>query len=313
MFEQLNDQLVQLKGDMKKKTLWEKQLAHYKKELSEIEETITELEKRLSDEQSDVQKLENFSLTNLFVTFLGKKEDRLDKEKQEVITVQLKLEAAMNSRKDIFQSINEWQTKLDKVMDVNRDYEQLLLTKEKLIKDSQTLYSRELYELSDQEADLQAYLSELSEAVTAGNQVMGILDQVIESLEKAKGWGTFDMLGGGMLSSAIKHDHLNQAKESIHRVQSKMRRFQKELLDIDETSETITIDISDMLKFADFFFDGLISDWMVQGKINHSLEQAEVQHEKINRILQGLRQQQAEYQTLLSQVKTKRKDLIEKL
>jgi hypothetical protein len=117
----------------------------------------------------------------------------------------------------------------------------------------------QLYELSEQEGDIKAYLSELREAITAGTSVTQALNSAIQSLKSAKGWGTFDLLGGGMISDAVKHNHIDHAKEYIHQAQSSMRNFQKELLDINEEAN-MQVDISGLLKFADFFFDGLIAD-----------------------------------------------------
>src|SRR5699024_4846269 len=123
------------------------------------------------------------------------------------------------------------------------------------------------------------------EAIEAGNKVGDTLNNAIESLESAEGWGTFDIFGGGMISSLVKHDHIDKATDQIHQAQTSMRKFQKELLDVDEGSH-LEINISGMLKFADFFFDGFIVDWMVQGRIQDSLQQVRDQHASVVMIIQ---------------------------
>ena len=38
------------------------------------------------------------------------------------------------------------------------------------------------------------------------------LDSVLSSLESAEGWGTWDLLGGGLISDLAKHSHIDDAK-----------------------------------------------------------------------------------------------------
>ena len=45
------------------------------------------------------------------------------------------------------------------------------------------------------------------------------LKLTLESIRKAQNWGTFDMLGGGLLVTALKHSKMNDAKALIHDVQ----------------------------------------------------------------------------------------------
>ncbi|WP_443143256.1 hypothetical protein [Pseudalkalibacillus sp. R45] len=129
-------------------------------------------------------------------------------------------------------------------------------------------------------------------------------------LEKAKGWGTLDMFGGGVISGAIKHNHIDQATEYIHQAQTRMRHFQKELADINDEVD-IHIDIPGLLKFADFFFDGLIADWMVQGRIDDSLQQTKTQYRKISSLVSDLKEQAGQKRRELERIKGERKNLIE--
>ena len=45
-----------------------------------------------------------------------------------------------------------------------------------------------------------------------------------------------------------------------------IRNLKKELSDVDQLVD-VDLNISDFLSFADYFFDGIIADWMVQSKI----------------------------------------------
>lgn len=102
--------------------------------------------------------------------------------------------------------------------------------------------------------------------------------------------GTLDMFGGGTITGLVKHQHIDEAEDALHHAQTNMRHFQKELLDVQEQAH-LEVDISEMLRFADFFFDGFIVDFMVQEKIKQSLEETISHHEKVNNILMKLNAQ----------------------
>ena len=52
---------------------------------------------------------------------------------------------------------------------------------------------------------------------------------------------------------------MEDAKRALH-------RFRGELADVGRSAD-LNIDIGSFLSFADFFFDGLVADWLVQSKI----------------------------------------------
>ncbi len=310
MFNELNERLIEIKIELRKKRKWEKQLDLYKAELMNMKEKIYNLKEQLSEEQADVDQLKGIGVTNLLYTILGTKERRIEEEKKEVAAVQLKLKEATEARDEINESIIELQKHLLAVKGLEREYENILATKEEYIKGSKSPNSQKLNQLTEKEGDTKAYLTELNEAIQAGRAVTQTLSLAVVSLEKANGWGTLDMLGGGMISSLAKHSHIDDASSYIHQAQSKMRSFQKELLDVNEEAH-LEVDLSSMLKFADFFFDGLIVDWMVQGRINDALERTNTQRNQISSILNELKNKADQQEKELEHVLNEKKQLIE--
>lgn len=306
----LNIELAQIKGSLGQKQKWELQLADYRKEFAGIKDTISILEKQLSAEMKDVKKLERISFTSLYQTFFGSKEEKLTKERQEVLAVQLQLEEAEKTKKEITRAIAKLERKIESVGNIDLEYEQLMERKEEWIKNSNSATANRLFELTEQAGEVQITLTELDEAITAGYIAKGKLENAVTSLESASGWGTFDLLGGGAIASMVKHSHIDEAMNSIHDAQSSMRHFQKELLDVDEAAN-IEIEISGLLKFADFFFDDIISDWMVQGRIRDSLEQARTQSAHVGSIVHKLEAEVVKMEGELINIEIERKELIE--
>jgi len=90
-------------------------------------------------------------------------------------------------------------------------------------------------------------------------------------LNKAKDWGNWDMMSKGRMADYFKHDAMDRARDiSIH-AQRSLNRFERELEDIGKEDIKLEINIESINSFLDFFFDNLISDWIVQQKIKNSL------------------------------------------
>ncbi|RDW18652.1 hypothetical protein CWR48_10015 [Oceanobacillus arenosus] len=308
--DNLNIELAQIKGKLSQKQKWEMQLADYRKDFINVKDTIAAIEKQLSAEMKDVKKLEGISFSSLFQTFFGSKEEKLTKEKQEVIAVQLQLKKLEKTKSELIQSIEQLEQRIENTGNIEIEYEQLMVRKEELIKNSNSASSEKLFELTEQADEVRITLKELNEAIAAGNIAKRKLGDAVSSLESASGWGTFDLLGGGAIAGMVKYSHIDEATDRIHEAQSGMRHFQKELLDVDETAD-LEIEISGLLKFADFFFDDIISDWMVQGRIEDSLTQVRNQLVNVERIIHKLNLEAVNMEDELTNIEIARKELIE--
>jgi hypothetical protein len=312
VFTEINAKLVAIHGELRKKEKYEGQLADYERELETIVEKLELLQYQFYTEQEDVERLERFGLTKLIATLSGEKEEKLSKEKQEMIAAQHKLEEAIKTKKEIDQAMRVLESNLKNLGRVEAEYQQLLLQKEDMIKVSSSPFAAKVFGLSEQEGALNAYILELEEAKQAGLRVEDALNDAVSSLDKAEGWGTWDLFGGGTIAGMVKHQKIDEAEDHLHRAQRYMREFQKELLDVQDTV-VVDINISGMLKFADFFFDGFIADYMVQGKIQRSLEQARGHLAKVTSILNKLEAQSEEKKIELEAIQKEKQELVERL
>lgn len=313
MFIEINEKLVKIQEQLHKKEKYQLQLNEYEKEWESIQETIRQLEKTLQSDEKDVKRLEVISLASLFAALSGTKEEKLAKEKEELVLAQYRLEQATQTKKDIEESKRRIENQLSELVDIEDQYEKLLLEKEKLVKTSQSPMEKKVLEISEQEGILQAKMKELDEAIVAGENVSEMLDEALLVLKKAQSWGNFDIFTkNGFITDMVKHQHIDHAEEVIRKAQASIRSFQKELLDVNKTAN-IEINISGMLKFADFFFDGFISDFMVQGKINKALNQTRDEYDNVTEIVMKLNLEYTETQSELEKIQKEKREFIEKL
>ncbi|MDP4083128.1 MAG: hypothetical protein Q8934_00775 [Bacillota bacterium] len=313
MFLEINEKLVKIQVLLRKKEKYQVQLNEYEREWESIQETIRQLEKTLQSEEKDVKRLEGISLASLFAALSGTKEEKLVKEKEELVIAQYRLEQATRTLKDIEESKRLIENQLSELGNIENQYENLLLEKERLVKTSQSPMAKKVLEMSEQEGILQSKMRELDEAIVAGEDVSQLLDEALLALKKAQSWGNIDIFAkGGFITDMVKHQHIDHAEEVIRKGQASIRSFQKELLDVNKTTN-IEINISGMLKFADFFFDGFISDFMVQGKISNALNQTRDEYDNVSEIVMKLNLEYNETQKELEKIQKEKREIIEKL
>ena len=284
MFEEINNRIFKLREELKRKQKLESMLEQAKKELEMQKIRKNEHNKILNKEGKDVENLESLSLTGLFYSILGSKEEQLDKERQEYLAAKLKYDECLNSISDIETEIINYKEELRNYVDLDKEYKKLLKEKQELILGKNDEKSQMLIANLDKATDLELDIKEVKEAKNAGNNLHSALSKLIETLESAKSWGTWDVLGGGIIATAAKHSKIDEAKEQVYNVQSLIRAFEKELSDI-EMSTDIDINISSFDAFIDYFFDGLISDWIVQSKINDSLDRVINLDRKVEKLI----------------------------
>lgn len=115
---------------------------------------------------------------------------------------------------------------------------------------------------------------EMKEAMNAGEQALRSLREAREKLGSAKNWGIFDMLGGGFITDLVKRSKMDDAAGLMEQAKYDLQVFQRELKDV-HIPVDMRMEISGFLSFADFFFDGLVADYLVQNKIAEAQEQVE--------------------------------------
>ena len=280
-------------------------------ELQETSSRLAVLGMQLKKEEIDVQKLERTNLTTLFYSALGSREEKLERERQELLLVQLRYQQTRHQVEYLERELAYIHRQLDKLENVEAEYEALLSEKEALLRGSNRETDSQLIAYAEQSANLASRAKELAEAIRAGRDILSSLEGVLASLESAKNWGTWDMLGGGLISNIAKHGHIDQARDGIHEVQAKLSVFERELADVRERIQ-LEIDIGEFETFADYFFDSLIFDWAVQSKINASLERTRNAKDVLTGVIEELEILEGNVQNDLKDLLEKRAQMIER-
>lgn len=254
---------------------------------TELEAKVSNLRGVMEKEQSDVDRLEGRGLTALFYGIVGKKEEKLDEQRREAVTARAKYDVAMQEMDLVQRRLSRYEDELATLKDVEMKYAYALKQKVQLLKASATPVSEKILQYEEQISNLENQKKEIREAISAGTKAKNIAEQVLSELDDAEGWGTWDLLGGGLLSDLAKHSSLDDAQEEIEHLQVQLRRFKTELADVTIRVE-MQVNIDGFLRFADYFFDGLFADWAVLDKIEESQSEVKSVIKQIQAVLDKL-------------------------
>ena len=281
-----DSELQRLQSEIMEKQRTDAKLSDLFLQQSDLEKRTDELEKIMRKEQDDVDRLNGRSLTAFFYRATGKMCEKLTKEEAEAYAAAVKYDAAKNELQAVNNDIEYCQRRLSDLQDCEQQYEKVLKEKTEQIKQSGVPEAGRIMQIENEIAFLENQQKEIQEAINAGNQAFYIAQKILEDLDSAKNWSTFDLMGGGLIADMAKYDKLNKVQDQIQDLQNALRGFRTELADVTERiSGNLYVEIGDFLHFADYFFDGLFTDWMVYDKINDSRNRTMQTSDQIQKLL----------------------------
>ncbi len=297
---------------LREQTARQKKLTYVARSLetqrAELQKRVNDLGKLRESEQADVDKLEGGSLASFFYALTGRKEEKMAKEQQEAYAAAVKYDAAVRELEAVDFDLNRVISELDSLKGCEARLQAAVESRLNEVKTSGTPESALILELEDRAAQNSVGQKELREAIEAGKSALYTADSVLDSLDSAKGWGVWDLVGGGLLSDIAKHDRLDEAQYKVEQLQIDLRRFRTELADTAICAD-LNVRIDGFLRFADYFFDGLFADWAVLDRIKDSQEQ--VSHiswqikdtlSQLERALKGLEDENRDIQRRLEKL-----------
>lgn len=304
-----NEQLRILYDMVCRKQHLEKMREELKEQKNVLSDNVNRLKEISRKEQADVDKLEGGSLAAFFYNVIGKMDEKLTKEREEAYAAAVKYDAAVKELEKVEEDLQNNEADLEKLGTCEEQYEELLELKKERMKTSGHWAAEKIFEFEQRLTYLANEERELEEALEAGAAAEGLVEDVLDSLSSAENWGTFDVLGGGLIADAMKYSDLDEAQRLIEDLQNQLRRFKTELADVTIDSE-LNVKVDGFLQFADFFFDNLFTDWAVMDKIRNSKLQVENTGEQIQSVMAKLHDMQVQVQIQQRTIQGKLDELV---
>ena len=304
--------------DEKLRTLQEKmararklgvQCENLQQQRAALQAEVNRLQSVMISEQNDVDRLEGGSLAGFFYGIVGKREEKLDQERQEAYAARVKYDGACAQLTAVESQLAACNAELAPLASCEQDYRALLHQKKEALKQSGSARGLEILRLEERLAFLRSEDKELVEALEAGQAAWETAEEVRASLNSAQTWGAVDLMGGGVFTDLMKYDKLDSAQRDVQRLQEQLRRFETELADV-RTAARMEIEVDNFLRFADYFFDNLFTDWMVMDKISRSKGQLEETVRTLCTLAEQLQQRRSAVQTEQEEVRLRLEQLV---
>lgn len=267
------EQLDQLRERIARKRKLSTEISALEDQRASLATRVQQLKEETYQEQLDVDKLENFSAAKLFAQIMGNLDERLEKERSELYAAALRYDSARQELHAVEADLAARREELSLLGNCEAEYDRLLEARAReLRQDPQSPAARRLLALEERQAQLASREKELQEAIQAGYDALSDISSIESALSSAEGWGTWDVFGGGLISDMAKYSHLDDAQQQINGLQRSLSRFRTELADVDIRTG-IQIEVDSFLRFADYFFDNIFTDWAVLDRIRRTQSQ----------------------------------------
>ena len=308
--ENYNERLEQLREKMARRRRLNAEVSTLEERRASLAQRVQQLKEETYKEQLDVDQLENFSAAKLFYQIVGKLDERLEKEQAELYAAALRYDSARQELQSVESELDSRRRELSLLEGCEREYERLLAEKARVLReDPNSPSARRLLALEERQAQLSAREKELNEAIRAGYDALSDIGTTEESLSSAEGWGTWDVFGGGLISDMAKYSHLDEAQRQINTLQRSLSRFRTELADVDIRMD-IQIEVDSFLRFADYFFDNIFTDWAVLDRIRNTQSQIQQVDGSVRTIVSRLERNLEQCRQDIQQTAQERKDFL---
>lgn len=283
-------ELKELKQKVQRKEYLERTKISLEKQKTELEEKSINLKKVMEKEQRDIEKVEGKSLAALFYNVVGKKEEKIEKERSEAYMAAVKYDTAIRELEMVNEDIKKANFELDNLRNCENKYQDIFTKTIIELKNNNQPESIEILKLEEEIAEIDNQIKETKEAIEAGKKAKDTTYDTLLKLDDADGYATWDAfggVGGGIFADMMKHDALDEAQEMIEELQITLRRFETELDDV-AISADIQVNFDSFSRFADIFFDNIFVNWEIMEQIEDSVDVVEGIFAQIQEALQQL-------------------------
>lgn len=271
--QQLNLQIHQLQEQAAAFENLRGELGSLEKKRIMLEQQVYATKREKDERQSELNQMQTGGLNTFLSKIIPGREKKLEVCRMMADEAAAKYDTAIHALMENTDQIHKLERQVSNGHQARLKLDSLIAQKAALIQQIGGNLAQTLADLDTRLYTLSQRRTELDQAVQAGRGALATIDSIIDKLQNAQNWGTFDIVGGGLITDIAKHSNLDDASQLTYTLQKQIHAFQKELSDISIHAD-FSIEVSDFMKFADFAFDGLIADWLVLDKINSSLSQA---------------------------------------
>lgn len=288
----------------------ESQLQSTKAELSDASEQLSLLHDQIDHELANLEKLEGLSTRSIFYKVLGSKEEQIEKERQEYLELSLKQDGLVNSMKILDYEIKLLESKLAGQSGLKSQLEQLKIKREKEILETDPVLKAQLIDLNEKlEANIRLK-KELQEAIEVGVNCVNTSSRILQELQGVTNSGSWGHPPRNRQQTRYaRRDSIDRARSLSAQLRHDLHLFEKELQDVGK-NVNVRWDEKNMNNFTEFFFDNLITDWILKQQLTQTIGAVSQTLAELNEHLRTLKERIEKCNTDIAGFKQKREAII---
>lgn len=250
-------------------------------------------------EQEDVARMEQGGVRNLFTKATGKYEEALAQEQAEAAQAEAKYQKVQQEIAQMEDTLRQLDKRIGELSGSQTRYEAYIIQRAEELEAAGTdsgmkALQAQIHSLEEQEQALLEKRNRIADVRWEVRNVLGIL-------EDAAGYGRWDAGRGSLLSSYLKQERIQKAKEAMMGLQEAVKRA-KDVEDKQLLAAQDHLQEARRQRGWDIFLDNILIDWSVQDEIEMALARLHnfngVLEEKERVILEELRSIRQEQTTL---------------
>jgi hypothetical protein len=220
-------------------------------------------------ELADVERLHGLGLRSLAASLRGSRREEMERESAEEAEARARAVAALSRLHEVEDRAEQVDQRLARLGDTAGRREVAAQAYAEELRTSTHPVAPHVDAVLTDLAGAREHLDHLERVRAAGARAAALLDSARSRLSSADAWSTYDTFaGGGMLSSMLKHDHVDGAGDLIARAQHAIVELAGALRDVGEVGALrADLGVSGTTRTLDIWFDNIVSDWTVRSRI----------------------------------------------
>jgi hypothetical protein len=262
--------------------------------------------------EREIGRLEHLSLTRVLAALHGSREDALAREQAQAEAARYRIADAQHRLavvRDELAAVERRQAELD---GADWAYEDALAAKERYLTSSADPRGRRLLALAEERGGLMAELGGLHRAGADAEAAADALAEVQDRLGSAASWSTYDTyFNHGMIANSVKHDRIDQAAEAARAADLLLARLRSDAEELSRLEPTApALEIGGGFRFADIFFNNIVSDLAVGRQIRDAQDNVDEAVEQVGALQDRLTEQIAAATARLAAIDAEREQLL---
>lgn len=279
--------------------------------IDQMNQSLTSLWTAYAAERNDVERLEGITLSRVWATLRGARDDQLVQERAQAYAAQLRVEDAEKRLAALRREDRVARTRLHELAGAPAAYAAALDEKQQYLRACGDQRAPRALELAEARGRLAGELHELDEALQAASAAHQSLIAVQHHLGGASGWSSFDTWFGGIGSSVAKHERLDQAAAAAAHADMCLSILRTELADVGGAAPVVPqLAFGRLTRFLDVWLDNIFTDLAVGQRIRKAQSNVAECLEQVGQVGTRLERSASEVRTQLDAIETERHDLL---